>query len=119
MPNTDQTDDFDLVSQDPAAWYPLPQAILDDAQLRHAEKARLLDEWALDLGDRSSAADEGMVPDAAGLIDRDARMQDRIIAAQAVLASIVAEDAALSLPQRLWRRITAAVQRGDEAKVTE
>ena len=123
MTNPDQTDDFDVVSQDPAAWYHLPQAVLDDAQLRHAEKARLLDEWALDLADRSTAADEGMVPEVPGLIDRDVKLQDKIIAAQAALAAIVADDAALSLPQRLWRRITAAVQGSsqgnDEAKRTE
>ena len=106
MINADQTNDFDLVSQDPAAWYGQPQAILDDAQLRHGEKARLLDEWALDLADRRTAADEGMVPEVPRLIDRDVKMQDRIISAQADLATIVAEDAAQSLPQRLWRRIT-------------
>jgi hypothetical protein len=119
MTTADQTDDFDVVSQDPAAWYRQPQAILDDAQLRHGEKARLLEEWALDLADRSTAADEGMVPEVPGLIDRDVKMQDRIIAAQAELAAIVADDAALSLPQRLWRRITAAVQGTDDAKRTE
>ena len=119
MTSADQTDDFDLVSQDPAAWYRQPQAILADPQLRHAEKARLLDEWALDLADRSTAADEGMVPDVPGLIDGDVRMQDRIIAAQAELAATAADDAAPSLPQRLWRRIAAAVQGSEEAKLTE
>lgn len=119
MTNADQTDDFDLVTQDPAAWYRQPQAIVDDAQLRHAEKARLLDEWALDLAGRSAAADEGMVPDVPGLIDGDVRIQDRIIAAQAELAAIAADDDALSLPQRLWRRIAAAIQGSDEAKSTE
>jgi hypothetical protein len=119
MTNADQTDDFDLVSQDPAAWYSQPQAILNDGQLHHAEKARLLEEWALDLADRSTAADEGMVPDVPGLIDRDVKMQDKIIAAQADLTAIVADDAALSLPRRLWRRITATVQGSDDAKRTE
>jgi hypothetical protein len=60
-----------------------------------------------------------MVPDVPGLVDRDVRIQDRIIAAQAELAAIEADDAAQSLPQRLWRRITAVVQGGDEAKPTE
>jgi hypothetical protein len=117
--DTDQTDDFDLVSQDPAAWYDAPQAVLDDAGLSRAEKARLLDEWARDLADRSSAADEGMVPDTAGLTDRDLRMVDRVTTAQAALAEMVADDAALSLPARLWRRIAAAVQGGEAAKRTE
>ena len=83
------------------------------------EKARLLDAWARDLGDRSSAADEGMVLDAAGLADSDVRMQDRVAAAQAVLAEMVADDAALSLPGRLWRRITAAIQGGEAPKTIE
>lgn len=119
MTNADQTDDFDLVSQDPAAWYSQPQAVLVDPQLCYAEKARLLDEWARDLADRSTAADEGMVPDVPGLIDDDVRMQDRIIAAQAELAAIAADSTALSLPQRLWRRIAAVVQGSDESKPTE
>ncbi|WP_310498449.1 hypothetical protein [Sandarakinorhabdus sp.] len=118
MTSTDHTDDFDLVSQDPAAWYLQPQAVLDDAQLSHAEKGRLLEEWALDIGDRSTAADEGMVAEIPVLVDRDARMQDRIISAQAELALMAANDAALSLPQRLWRRITAAVQGGPAANDT-
>lgn len=114
-----ETDDFATVSQDPAAWYPLPQAILDDPQLRRAEKASLLAEWAQDLADRSTAADEGMVPDRPGPIDRDVRMQDRVAEAQAVLAAMAAEDAALSFPQRLWRRITGADQGAGAAKTSE
>ncbi|MBC7519982.1 MAG: hypothetical protein H7268_02640 [Sandarakinorhabdus sp.] len=124
---TNETDDFATVSQDPAAWYRQPQAILDDPQLRRAEKASLLAEWALDLGDRNTAADEGMLPDVPGLIDRDIRMQDRVAAAQAALAAMIVDDAAhdasLSFPQRLWRRTTGADQEagleGDAANVTE
>ena len=119
MASADQTDDFDLVSQDPAAWYRVPQAILDDPQLRHAEKARLLDEWALDLGDRSTAADEGMVPEVPGLIDRDVRTQDRVATAQTALAEMAAEDSELSFPQRIWRRLTGNDQGADAAKDTE
>lgn len=116
--DADHTDDFDLVSQDPAAWYRLPQAVLDDGSLTHAEKARLLEEWARDLGDRDSAADEGMIPEAAGLADSDIRMHVRVAAAQAALAETVADDAALSSPRRLWRRIVTAVQGDSAAKST-
>ncbi|MGL6043472.1 MAG: hypothetical protein ACRC1J_06065 [Sandaracinobacteroides sp.] len=117
--DANHTDDFDLVSQDPAAWYSVPQAVLDDTTLTRAEKARLLDEWAQDIADRSSAADEGMVPETAGLADRDVRMIDRVTEAQAALAEMIADDAALSLPRRLWRRIAAAVQGDSAAKLTE
>lgn len=112
-----ETSDFALVRQDPAAWYRLPQAVIDDPQLDRSEKAGLLAEWALDLADRSTAADEGMVPDAAGSIDGDVRMQDRVVAAQAALATLTDDAAVLSFPQRLWRRITGADQ-GDEAAKT-
>lgn len=113
-----ETSDFALVSQDPAAWYRLPQAIVDDPQLTRTEKAGLLAEWALDLADRSTAADEGMVPDAAGSIDGDVRMQDRVAAAQAALAALTDDAAALSFPQRLWRRITGTDQGGEAAKTS-
>jgi hypothetical protein len=119
MTNADQTDDFDFVSQDPAAWYRWPQAVLDDPQLSHAEKTRLLDEWALDLGDRSTAADEGMVPEVPGLIDRDVKMQDRVATAQTALGAMTAGDGQLSFPQRLWRRITGGDQDAGRGAVAE
>jgi hypothetical protein len=105
---SDETDDFDLVGQDPAAWYRRPHDILDDPQLDRTEKARLLDEWARDLVQRSVAADEGMVPDTPGLIDRDTRMQDRVAEAQAQLAATAAIAARQTVTRRLWRRITGA-----------
>jgi hypothetical protein len=116
---TDETNDFDAVRQDPAAWYRVPQAVLDDPQLRRDEKANLLAEWALDLGDRNNAADEGMLPEVPGLIDRDVRMQDQVAAAQKALEAMAADDAALSFPQRLWRRITGADQGVGRGAVAE
>ena len=100
-----RTDPYDMVCHDPAAYFETPQAVVDDETLTHAEKLQLLDEWAHDLADRSSAADEGMVPEIPGTIDRDVKLGAEIIAArQAVEAS---EDAsAASLPVRLWRRLT-------------
>lgn len=109
MTNSDQTSDYELVRQDPAAWYRLPQAILDDPQLKPSEKRELLDEWLLDVADRAAAADEGMVPETAALNDRDTRMQDHLVAALASLAATTDDASNLSFAQRLWRRIAAAV----------
>ena len=70
----------------PATRYPHPQAVLDDPGLSLEHKAALLAEWAQDLGDRSTASDEGMVSPSPARTDRDVQMLDRVIAAQASLA---------------------------------
>jgi hypothetical protein len=101
------SDPFDIVCGDPAAYFETPQAVLDDVNLTRTEKLQLLDEWAHDLADRSSAVDEGMVPDAAGPIDRDVRLSTAIVAAR-VLVDASPETPAPSLPVRLWRRLTGA-----------
>lgn len=72
--------------RNPATRYPHPQAVLDDARLSPAQKSALLDEWALDLGDRSTASDEGMASPSPARTDRDVQMLERVIAAQASLA---------------------------------
>jgi hypothetical protein len=74
----------------PATRYPHPQAVLDDASLSPVQKAELLAEWALDLGDRSAASDEGMASPSPIRTDRDMLMLDRVIAAQASLEAISA-----------------------------
>lgn len=74
----------------PATRYPHPQAMLDDASLSPAQKAELLAEWALDLGDRSTANDEGMASPSPARTDRDVQMLDRVIAAQASLEAVTA-----------------------------
>lgn len=114
-----ETNDFDLVKQDPAAWYQLPQAVLDDANLTMAEKHALLDEWAHDLADRSTATDEGMVPDVPALIDHDVRMHALVVAAQAALAAMADSPEPLSLAARIWRRITGGDQPAALENVTE
>ena len=114
-----ETNDFDLVKQDPAAWYRLPQAVIDDANLSSAEKYSLLQEWAHDLADRSNAAGEGMVPDAPALSDHDAAMRDRVAEAQAILADMAATPENQSFAARIWRRLTGANQGAEPAKVTE
>ena len=101
-----ETNDFDLVKQDPAAWYHLPQAVLDDVNLTMAEKHALLEEWAHDITDRSAATDEGMAPDDPALIDHDVRMHVKVVAAQTALAAMTDAAEPLSLAARIWRRIT-------------
>lgn len=114
-----ETSDFDLVKQDPAAWYSQPQAIIDDISLSSAEKYALLEEWAHDLADRSSATDEGMVPVVAGLVDHDVQMRDKLTEAQKALSEMDATPERESLVARIWRRIIGANQPADPAKVTE
>ena len=114
-----ETNDFDLVKQDPAAWYQLPQAVLDDVALTNAEKHALLEEWAHDLADRSAATDEGMAPDLPGLIDNDVRMHAQVVAAQAALVAMTDAAEPLSLAARIWRRITGGNQPAGLENVTE
>ena len=99
-----ETDDFATVLLDPAAWYHHPQAVVDDTSLSQDEKRALLTEWEQDVADRSAAADEGMVPEVPGIIDRDVKIQDRLAAARTALEA-QADTEFMSLPQRLWRRI--------------
>lgn len=74
----------------PATRYPHPQALLDDPGPSPEQKATLLAEWALDLGDRSTASYEGMVSPSSARTDRDVQMLDRVIAAQFSLAEAAA-----------------------------
>ncbi len=110
MTNTQETDDFDIVLQDPAAFFRLPQAIIDDPALCFAEKRALLAEWHLDLVDRSTALAEGMVPETPASVDRDVMMQDRVAAALAALDAAGDNDAEIGslAKNRVWCRITRA-----------
>lgn len=118
MTTINETSDFEIIKQDPSAWYSLPQAILDDAGLSHSEKRSLLDEWEQDLVDRSAASDEGMVPEVPALIDHDDTMRERVRAAQSALGGTGASET-LSLVTRIWRRITGTDQLTEPSKVTE
>ena len=119
MTMTNETGDFEIVRQDPAAWYRQPQAILRDGDLTVAEKRSLLEEWAQDLADRSNAAGEGMVPETHGQTDTDLGMQDNVIAALATLEGVADSPERPTLAARIWRRITGADQASDPVKVTE
>ncbi len=107
MDTNDTSAPFDIVCGDPAAFFDTPQAIVDDTTLSRAEKLQLLDEWAQDLADRSTAADEGMVPDRAGPIDRDVRMAAAVVEARAAVET-GADNHTPSLAVRLWKRLTGA-----------
>ncbi|MGL4542822.1 MAG: hypothetical protein ACRCUI_09965 [Polymorphobacter sp.] len=96
---------FDIVAGDPAAYFETPQGIVDDATLNRAEKLQLLNEWALDLADRNTAVDEGMVPDHGGPLDRDVQMAAAVTAAHATV-SAGADSQVAALPLRLWKRLT-------------
>jgi len=108
MPETRNEDPFDAVVVDPAAYFETPQAIVDDATLTRDEKLRLLDEWELDISERSTAADEGMVPDDSTRLDHDARTA---VAIKSAHASVVEgpDVETPSLPMRLWKRLSKMV----------
>ena len=77
-----------IVNKNPAARYSVPQDVLDDDRLSHAQKARRLAEWALDLSDRTTATAEGMAPPPKDdRAEKHAALLDRIVQAQAKLAS--------------------------------
>lgn len=81
----------------PATRYTNPQAGLDDPNLSTDQKVALLAEWALDLGNRSTASDEAMPKPSPARTDRNVQMLQRVIAAQASLkaATVPAQPAAL------------------------
>ena len=107
MDTNDTSAPFDIVCGDPAAFFDTPQAIVDDTTLSRTEKLQLLDEWAQDLADRSTAADEGMVPYRAGPIDRDVRMAAAVVEARAAVET-GEDNHKPSLAVRMWKRLTGA-----------
>jgi hypothetical protein len=107
MTMADHSDPFDIVSGDPAAYFETPQAIADDSSLSRAEKLQLLDEWAKDIADRSSAADEGMIPDVPGRIDRDVALASQIFAVREAVEA-TQEAGLIPAAVRLWKRLTGA-----------
>lgn len=56
----DDTDDFDVVATDPAAYYTGPADVFDDPELTREQKLRLLEEWEIDLTRRLESDAEGM-----------------------------------------------------------
>lgn len=54
------TEDFDVVAMNPAAYYKGPADVLADAELTHAQKLKLLEEWEQDLKRKLESDGEGM-----------------------------------------------------------
>ncbi len=107
MTMADHSDPFDIVLGDPAAYFETPRAIADDSSLSRAEKLQLLDEWAKDIADRSSAADEGMIPDVPGQIECDDALAAKIFAVREAVEA-TPEDGLITTAVRLWKRLTGA-----------
>lgn len=56
----DDTDDFDIVATNPAAYYTGPADVFEDPDLTRAQKLRLLEEWEIDLTRQLESDGEGM-----------------------------------------------------------
>lgn len=63
MTNDNDTDDFDIVTANPAAYYAGPADVFNDPQLTKDQKQRLLEEWETDLKQRLTSDSEGMAPE--------------------------------------------------------
>lgn len=100
-----ETDNFDMVVADPAAFYPDPAAIIADTGLTRRQRLRLLTEWAQDLVDRQVAENEGMAPEGAKESAFDTGLLRQVnTAIETVEAS---PEEAPNLITRVWRRLTS------------
>jgi hypothetical protein len=62
MADPNDTDDFDIVTANPAAYYAGPADVFHDPDLTKEQKLRLLEEWETDLKQRLVSDSEGMAP---------------------------------------------------------
>ena len=62
----DDTDDFDIVATNPAAYYTGPADVFDDPDLTREQKLRLLEEWEIDLTRQLESDGEGMAQGGGG-----------------------------------------------------
>ena len=100
---TVEVNDFELVANDPAAFYTNPLAIVGDEGLSRAQRLRLLEEWAQDLMDRQVAADEGMGAETARVEAAEATLLRQVnLAIETVEAC---PEAPPGLLTRVWRRL--------------
>ena len=101
-----ETDNFDMVVADPAAFYPDPAAIVADAGLGRRQRLHLLTEWAQDLVDRQVAENEGMAPEGVRESAFDTGLLRQVnTAIETVQAS---PEEATGFITRVWRRLTSA-----------
>ncbi|BCW90813.1 hypothetical protein sos41_39880 [Alphaproteobacteria bacterium SO-S41] len=68
MADDTDTDNFDIVTANPAAYYAGPADVFNDPELTKDQKLRLLEEWETDLKQRLTSDSEGMAP-AGGQLD--------------------------------------------------
>lgn len=97
------TEDFDSVVADPAAFYHDPDAIIADTGLTRRQRLHLLTEWAQDIVDRQVAENEGMAPETA-LESADETQLLREVNAAIERVDASADDAP-GLVTRMWRRL--------------
>ena len=105
----EDTNDFDIVATNPAAYYSGPAAVFDDPDLTRAEKLRLLEEWEIDLTRQLESDGEGM---AQGLdqADEGRRANDAALLKQVAnwRRRAMEEDIAAAnstVVGRMWRRL--------------
>ena len=82
MADENDTDDFDIVTANPAAYYAGPADVFNDPELTKAQKQRLLEEWEEDLKRMLSSDSEGMAP-AGGQLDEHKSDKDAATLRQA------------------------------------
>lgn len=98
---------FDIAVTDPAAFYATPEEVAADQELTVAQKRRFLTEWATDIEQRQTSADEGMSAATPADPSDDAARLQRIQASLAELPETDAEAQTESTIHRLWRRLTS------------
>lgn len=103
-PTGAETDSFDMVVADPAAFYPDPAAIVADTGLSRQQRLRLLTEWAQDLVDRQVAENEGMAPEGIVGSAHDTGLLRQVNTA--IEAVEVSPETPPGLIARVWRRMT-------------
>ena len=100
------TSDFEFVLQNPATFYRHPREIIDDPQLNHAERRKLLEEWHTDISNKLSADDEGMTPPHARDSANDAVFLQEIADAREKLGEVEdQEGGVLAALERFWHRL--------------
>ncbi|MFT3809689.1 MAG: hypothetical protein QM698_07205 [Micropepsaceae bacterium] len=116
---TEDTNDFDIVATNPAAYYSGPAEVFEDPDLTRAQKLRLLEEWEIDLTRQLESDGEGM---AQGLdqADEGRRANDAALLKQVAnwRRRALEEDvqaANSTVVGRIWRRIFKGDKAGDKS----
>jgi hypothetical protein len=100
------TDDFDIVMENPAIYYSHPAEIVADPRLTNPERIRLLDEWNMDICNKLSADEEGMIPPRASDSADDAVIMEEIAKARAkVEETDPGPEGVIAAMKRIWHRL--------------